>query len=128
VARGLTLDTGALIAAERRSEIFRATWQEAVRRHAAITIPAPVLAQAWRGRNPMIDRLLPACTVEPMLEEDARSIGRLLAAAGTSDVIDAMVVVGASMRDDAILTSDPDDIVRLVRALRSGPRPAIIRT
>jgi predicted nucleic acid-binding protein len=128
VARGLTLDTGALIAAERRSEIFRAAWYEAVRRRAPITIPAPVLAQAWRGRNPLIDRLLPACAVQPLLEEDARSIGRLLAESGTRDVIDAMVVIGASARDDAILTSDPDDIARLVKALPSGPRPPIIRT
>ncbi len=127
MARGLTLDTGALIAAERRSEIFRATWQEAVRRHAVITIPAPVFAQAWRGNNPMIDRLLPACMVEAFTEASARSIGRLLAAAGTSDVVDAMVVLGASSRDDAILTSDPDDLARLAEALRPTRRLPIIR-
>ena len=127
MARGLTLDTGALIAAERRSEIFRATWHEAVRRHAVITIPAPVLAQAWRGRNPLIDRLLPACVIEPLSEADARSIGRLLAAAGTSDVIDAMVVVGASIREDAIVTSDPDDLARLLSALRPPGKPPLVR-
>jgi hypothetical protein len=127
VARGLTLDTGALIAAERRSEIFRAAWQEAVRRHAVITIPAPVFAQAWRGRNPMIDRLRPACVLEPFTESVARSVGRLLAEAGTSDVIDAMVVIGASAREDAILTSDPDDLMRLVEALRPQHRPPLIR-
>ena len=127
MARGLTLDTGALIAAERRSELFRATWQEAVRRHAVITIPVPVFAQAWRGRNPMIDRLLPACVVQPMSEEDARSVGRLLAAAGTSDVVDALVVVGASLRDDAILTSDPDDLARLLSALPGKRKPPVVR-
>jgi predicted nucleic acid-binding protein len=127
VARGLTLDAGALIAAERRSDIFRAAWQEAVRRHATITIPAPVLAQAWRGRNPMIDRLLPACVVDPLTEDDARSIGRLLAQTGTNDVIDAMVVIGASRRNDAILTSDHDDLARLVEALRSGRKSPIVR-
>jgi hypothetical protein len=121
------MDAGALIAAERRSEVFRATWQEAVRRRATITIPAPVLAQAWRGRNPMIDRLLPACVVTPLTEEDARSIGRLLAGTGTNDVVDAAVVIGASIRDDAILTSDPDDLIRLVAALRLGRETPIIR-
>ncbi len=65
----------------------------------------------------MIDRLLPACVIEPMSEAIARSIGRLLAEAGTGDVIDAMVVLGASDRDDAVLTSDPDDLIRLVEAL-----------
>jgi hypothetical protein len=127
VARGLTLDAGALIAAERRSEIFRAAWREAVRRRATITIPAAVFAQAWRGRNPMIDRLLPACVVEPLTEDDARSIGRLLAVTGTSDIVDAIVVIGASTRDDAILTSDPDDLSRLVETLRSGRNLPIIR-
>jgi hypothetical protein len=122
VARGLTLDTGALIAAERRSEIFRAAWQEAVRRHAVITIPAPVFA-----RNPIIDRLRPACVLEPFTESVARSVGQLLAAAGTSDVVDAMVVIGASARDDGILTSDPEDLMRLVEALRSPRRPPLIR-
>ena len=127
MARGLTLDRGALIAAERRSELFRVAWQEAVRRRAVITIPAPVLAQAWRGRNTAIDRILPACVVEPMSETEARSIGRLLAVAGTSDVVDAMVVLGAGLRDDAILTSDPDDIARLVEALPSARKPPIVR-
>jgi hypothetical protein len=127
VARGLTLDAGALIAAERRSEIFRATWQEAVRRHAVITIPAPVFAQAWRGRNPMIDRLRPACVLELFTEPVARSVGRLLAEARTSDVVDAMVVIGASERDDAILTSDPEDLTRLIDALRPQRRPPLIR-
>jgi hypothetical protein len=127
MARGLTLDAGALIAAERRSEIFRAAWQEAVRRHATITIPAPVFAQAWRGHNPPIDRLLPACVIEPMLEASARSIGRLLAAAGTIDVIDALVVIGASTRDDAILTSDPEELGHFLEALRPHRKPPIIR-
>ena len=127
MAGGLTLDAGALIAAERRSEIFRATWQEAVRRNAVVTIPAPVFAQAWRGRNPMIDRLRPACVLEPFTESVARSVGRLLAQAETSDVVDAMVVVGASARGDAILTSDPDDLTRLIEALRPQRRPPLIR-
>jgi hypothetical protein len=127
VARGLTLDTGSLIAAERRSEIFRATWQETVRRHAVITIPVPVFAQAWRGNNPLIDRLLPACVLEPMTEPMARAIGRLLAVARTSDVVDAMVVLGAAAREDAILTSDPDDLTALVTALGAAHAPPIIR-
>lgn len=127
MARGLTLDAGALIAAERRSEVFRAAWQEAVRRHAVITIPAPVFAQAWRGRNPLIDRLRPACVLEPFTESVARSVGRLLADTGSSDVVDAMVVIGASERQDAVLTSDAEDLTRLLDALRPQHRPPLIR-
>ena len=75
----------------------------------------------------MIDRLRPACVVEPFTESVARSVGRLLATATSSDVVDAMVVIGASERDDAILTSDPEDLMRLVEALRPQRRPPIIR-
>jgi hypothetical protein len=65
--------------------------------------------------------------VEPLTEETARSIGRLLADAGTSDVIDTMVALGVSARDDAIVTSDPDDLARMVTALHPGRGVAIIR-
>jgi hypothetical protein len=45
--------------------------------------------------------------------------------AGTSDVIDAMV--GASARDDAVITSDAEDLARLAEALRPGRSLPIIR-
>jgi hypothetical protein len=61
-----------------------------------------------------------------MTEPMARSIGRLLAAARTSDVVDAMVVLGAATREDAIVTSDPEDIGALVTALGSRRPPPII--
>ena len=48
-------------------------------------------------------------------EQEAKRVGVLLAAVPRSrDVVDASVVVGASRRGDAILTSDSDDIERLV--------------
>lgn len=49
MAAGLTLDSGALIAAEKSS---RRVWQllkAASERGAAVTVPAVVLAQVWRG-------------------------------------------------------------------------------
>jgi len=44
--------------------------------------------------------------------------------AGTSDVVDAVVVTAAIREKASILTSDPDDIVRLVRA--SGREVAVV--
>jgi len=117
MAAGLTLDSGALIAAEKGSRVFWACWKEAVDRGAAITIPAPVLAQVWRGNSPVIARILNACQVETMSEGLAKLTGRLLATSRTRDIVDAAVVIGATARHDAILTSDPDDIGRLVAAL-----------
>jgi uncharacterized protein YaiI (UPF0178 family) len=64
----------------------------------------------------MVARLMQACIVEPLDEPTARAIGILLAKAGTSDVVDGAVVEGAARRGDAVVTSDVDDIARLIVA------------
>ncbi len=50
------------------------------------TVPAPVLAQAWRGgsRQASLSRLLRLCDTEPMSEELARNVGPWSTAASTS--------------------------------------------
>jgi len=118
LATGLTLDSGALIAAEKGDRRFWALWKEALDRGATVTVPAAVLAQVWRGNNVVIARLLEGCDVETLTEERAKQVGRRLAAARSSDVIDAFVVIGAVARRDAVVTSDPSDIDRLARGLR----------
>lgn len=116
MASGLTLDSGALIAAEKQVRRFLVLWALALERGARITVPAVVLAQVWRGNSPAIARLLPACSIEEMDESRAKLVGRLLARTRSADVIDAAVVVGAASRGDSIVTSDPGDIGRLVAA------------
>jgi hypothetical protein len=54
---------------------------------------------------------------------DGRAAGVLLAKAGTSDAVDATVVL-LSAPGDRILTSDPGDLTRL--ASMTGHRPVII--
>jgi predicted nucleic acid-binding protein len=77
-----------------------------------------VLAQAWRGEpQTSLSWLLSGCQVEDMDEPRARAAGALCGAAGTGDVVDAMVVAGAVARQDAVLTSDPRDLDRLAAAL-----------
>jgi hypothetical protein len=122
VAAGLTLDAGALIAAEKNSRDFWALWKLAVQRDLQITLPAVVLAQAWRGNSPVIARLLPACVVEAMDEPAAKRIGVLLGRTRQGGVVDAAVVVGALARGDAIVTSDPEDIRRLLGTARGRVR------
>jgi hypothetical protein len=68
--------------------------------------------------------MLGACEVEALTEARAKQVGRLLALSRSTDVVDAAVVVGAAERRDTILTSDPEDIERLVQAL--GRSVAII--
>ena len=62
--------------------------------------------------------------VVPLGETDAHEAGRLLGRTKTRDVVDAVVVTTALRQGAAILTSDPEDIERLVRA--SGREAAVI--
>jgi rRNA-processing protein FCF1 len=118
VAPGLTLDTGALIAADRNDRAFWSFFKEAVSRDVVPVIPAPVLAQAWRSpRQARLAQLVNTCWIEPLDEALGKVCGELCGKAKISDVVDAAVVAGASRRGDAVLTSDPKDLRRLAAAV-----------
>lgn len=111
-------DTGALVALERGRllpwKLFEVATDDAVRK---IT-HGGVVAQVWRGghgRQAMLARALQGVEVEPLDDDLGRAAGVLLARTGMSDAIDAAVVALAE-DGDRILTSDPDDIDRLVEA------------
>jgi len=114
---GVTFDTGALIALERGDSRMLALLQLVARRRGSIRIPAGVAGQAWRGgsRQAVLARLFSSPEVQiPELDLPvARACGELCAAAGSSDVIDASVVLAAREHDDAIVTSDVEDLRRL---------------
>jgi hypothetical protein len=121
-AAGLTFDAGALIALDRGDSRLLALLQEAFRRRLALRVPAGVIGQAWRDgrRQATLARFLRAAEVEvSVLDGDAaRAAGELCAASGTSDVIDATVVITARPTRDVVLTSDPGDLLRLDPTLR----------
>jgi hypothetical protein len=120
---GLTYDTGALLAAEASRRDLWALHALALRRGQRPIVPAGVLAQAWRGGpQAALSRLLRGCQIEDLSEPRARSAGHACARAGARDIIDASVVVGALARDDVVVTSDPDDLVRIASALGGGLR------
>ena len=111
---GLTYDAGALLAAEGNDRSMFAIHSRALKRGVLPLVPAPVLAQAWRGGpQPLLSRLLAGCSIEILTEPTARAAGALCGQAGTSDVVDAVVVTGAVGRGDAVVTSDPGDLLRL---------------
>jgi len=117
----LTLDTGALIAADRGDRRFWAFWKAVldVEKH----IPAPVVAQAWRGnRNARMARVIAACFVIPLDEELAREAGELCGSTRTSDIVDATVAVVANRLHDNVVTADSSDITRLLGELGSASR------
>ncbi len=51
-------------------------------------------------------------------------VGVACAASQTSDIVDAAVVVSSAERGDLIVTSDPEDIARLLDAL--GLKAAVV--
>jgi predicted nucleic acid-binding protein len=115
---GVTYDAGALIAAERDSESLWMLHRELLARDERPTLTTAVLGQVWRGGpQARLSRLLLGCRIEPLTESQARSAGAALAASDSSDLVDAAVVVTALVRDDLIVTSDPDDLRRIAAAL-----------
>ena len=115
---GVTYDTGALIAAERGSEVMWTLHRELLGLLVRPTLPTVVLGQAWRGGpQARLSRLVRGCNVDPLTEFQARAAGAALAASGGSDLIDAAVVVAACARNDLVVTSGPDDLRRIAAAL-----------
>lgn len=113
----LVLDSGALIALERRDGRALALLRELVAAKLSAHVPSAVVAQVWRGspRQHAVMRLLKAeaVRVHPFTESLAYRIGLLLGSSGTADVVDAHVaLLGRSLRAP-IVTSDPDDLRRL---------------
>lgn len=119
---GATLDAGALIAIDRGEPRLQALLDEATAAGADIAVPAGVIAQAWRGssRQARLARFLAlgAVTTVPLDEPEARAAGVLCGRTGTSDVIDASVVICARARGHAVVTGDPGDLAALDPALR----------
>lgn len=120
--RGFTLDAGALIAVERGDHTVGVLLHEAAVEGVPVVIPAGALAQAWREgrRQARLARLLKDTrySVLPLDEPEAKAAGELCGARGTSDVVDASVVLCARQRGHVVLTSDPDDLRRLDPHLR----------
>jgi hypothetical protein len=117
--RGVTYDTGALLAAERNDRRMWALHAGFLAEEVAPTVPAPVLAQAWRGgpKQASLSRLLALCEVEGMTEDQARAVGRLANRSRHADIVDLTVVEGALRRRDAIVTSDSGNIQRITANL-----------
>ncbi len=123
-ADGLTYDTGALIAAERDDRLMWALHRAAIERGLRPTVPAGVLAEAWRGGpQHRLSRVLKGCRVEELGEDQARHVGGLIARSGLDDTVDVAVAEGAMRRNDAVVTSNRTHIEQVASAL--GKRIAI---
>lgn len=112
---GLTFDTGALIAIERRKARMARVWRHALARGVRISVPSPVIAEWWRARSDLLDAMVAAVIVEPVPLAVARAAGEALALVDRSraSAIDAIVVASAAARGDVVYTADVQDLARI---------------
>lgn len=119
---GVTLDAGGLVALDRNDRRVVVLLARSSETGTRVTVPASALAQAIRApdRQARLSRLIrqPTTDVIDLGRVDATSVGRLLAASGTSDIADAHVVICARRADQPVVTSDPGDLRQLDPALR----------
>lgn len=116
--RIITLDTGALIAIERRKQRGLLLLDLVKHRLARLLVVMPVVAEWWRGRTDARDRILDAVSIEPLSLTVARAAGEALAKVkskpkGKSLVIDAIVMSFAASHGGVVFTSDVDDLEQL---------------
>jgi len=104
---GLTLDAGGLIAFERNDRQVIALVASALKLGVRLAVPAGVVGQVWRDgrKQARLARLLESrvIEIEPLDDRRARAAGQLCGVTGTSDVIDASVVLCAQAADKASL-------------------------
>jgi predicted nucleic acid-binding protein len=119
MSRRYVYDSGALIAIDKGN-------RAALRRHETrldeldqVIVPTPVAAQVVRDprRQARLMLSLRGCDVVPFRPDQATPVGMLLAGAGTSDVIDALVALTAARAEAAVITTDIGDIAHLLETL-----------
>lgn len=108
--RGVTFDTGMLVALERRHAGALALLRACRLSRASITIPAAVVAEWWRGTH---RALLESGRVEALTPELAERAGELLSSTAGSNAVDATVVASAALRGDLVVTGDAHDLREL---------------
>ena len=118
---GLTLDTGALIALQRRDRRMLAVVAAAQKDDLRVTVPAPVLVEWFRGKPSRVNAVLDAVTIEAVDERLARIAGdALVGLPEWISAVDAIVMACAAQRGDHVYTSDIPDMQSL-----QGKFPAV---
>jgi hypothetical protein len=115
------LAAGALVAVERGDRRAFAILKAAQERTTPMATSAGVLAQVWHDGSGQarLATVLRRCEVVDITGGAAKLIGPLLRATSTTDVVDAHVALLAR-HGDAVVTSDPGDLHRLLDHLRIG--------
>jgi hypothetical protein len=119
---GITFDAGGLIALERNDRRVFSILSTILEDGDRIIVPATALAQVIRNpaKQVRLWRMIQFDKTEvvPLDGSHAQAVGALLAQTGTSDIVDAHVVICAERAGFAVITSDPLDLKRLNPKLR----------
>lgn len=110
----LILDAGAVIGLSRADVRARAALTAALEADVEVSVPTVVVAETVRGgpADAPVNRVLKAVGGVDVADESiGRTAGRLLASAGSTATVDAVVVATAIEAGGAvILTGDADDL------------------
>lgn len=121
---GLVFDAGGLIAFDRGDREVAALVEAARRRRDRVVTSSACVAQAWRTGGPrraLLARLLGGITEAGLDRRVSRTTGELCGASSSADVVDAHVAL-LTRDGDVVLTSDVDDLRRLLRIRGVGAR------
>jgi hypothetical protein len=113
----LVLDAGGLIAVDRNDRAVGAMLRVAQQQRIPVRTSAAVVAQGWRDgpRQANLARVLAGVDAAPLESLAGRQVGEVLARSRTADVVDGHLGL-IVLPEDTVLTSDPDDIRRILRA------------
>ena len=113
----LVLDAGGFIAIDRRDRAVGSMLRVAQQEGIPLRTSAPVVAQVWRdGRSQVnLARVLAGVEAVPFDAPSGKRVGEVLSRTKTADVVDGHLglIIGPK---DTVLTSDPVDIKRILRA------------
>lgn len=115
----MTLDTGALIALERRRQRVVALLRLARVDGTRVVVPSVCVAEWWRGRTDDREDILESVLVEHTDDALVRLAGEAIATVPGATCVDALVMASAARRGGVVVTSDVGDLLRLQRAFPS---------
>ena len=113
--RGVTFDTGVLIALERRKVRAQRIHERLGELGIPINVPWAVVTEWWRGRTDLRETILRSVDVEIPTVALAKLAGLALSQTTVkpATTIDAIVMASAALRGDVVYTSDVADLERL---------------
>ena len=117
----IVFDTGALVALERRKQRAVQVWTTAKEDELEIFVSGAVIAEWWRERTDVRERILAGITIEPVEGRLGRAAGEALAATPGATVVDAIVMALAARLGAVVFTSDVENLEEL-RAFFPGVR------